>query len=153
MFTSPSVRLIKSSWEKKSVQGIAVRLVLDIEALQKRSVRSKANTARTRWRRTLSDMQSWKLDNSTARCGGKRSRRSGIDESWSTHPLALANKFCVDDGLIVPVDEAEDAEEESSSCESAGKLPTSSNSSSCASSMLCGTSGGSLASIDFAKDL
>lgn len=69
----------------------------------------------------------------------------------TAYPFALANRFWEGDGLIVPVEEAEDADEESSSGASDRKCPSWSAFSS-SSFMRLGGSGGNFASIFLAKD-
>ena len=69
---------------------------------------------------------------------------NGYDQ---TYRLVRANKFWAADGITVPVDDAEDAEEESSSCDSDLSVERSKPSSSYSSaSSNIGGSAGSLAS-------
>jgi hypothetical protein len=58
-----------------------------------------------------------------------------------TNPELLAKRRLLGDGTIVPVDEAEDAEEESSSGRGSGKVLGSFSSSSCSSNVLPGMGG------------
>ena len=71
------------------------------------------------------------------------------------YPLGRANVLPALDGLIVPVDEAEEAEDESSSDRSVLNSPNESRSSSSSSSAKsfsgCGTTGGKPESLAFAK--
>lgn len=73
-------------------------------------------------------------------------------QSDCTNPL-LAKRRLLSDGTIVPVDEAEDVDEESSSGTTSGRFPGSSPSSGCSSNVLSGMRGskGRPASLALAK--
>jgi hypothetical protein len=78
-----------------------------------------------------------------------------LKEKISAYLLDLANRCWLGEGLIVPVEEVDEAEDESSSRDSRRSTSGTSSfsSSSSFSSNIGGTSGGSLASFDFANDL
>lgn len=78
-------------------------------------------------------------------CSGKNSswaKKSDQVDDWELLELDRAKRCCVGDGMRVPVEETEDADEASSSRVTSG-LVTVSN---------IGASAGSLASLDLAKD-